>query len=401
MDNLKKYVKTVISAGINIQPGQKLFVSCPVECAEFGRLAMEEAYKMGAARVHIDWYDQYAKRINYLLAPDTNFGVEYEWLQKYFDHLTEDDYRCIFVDSFDPEIYKDVDPQRIEKNIKVANKREKQFQQKLDRNEVQWCVVSVPGEGWAKKVFPNATNPIETMWEEIFKATRINEDFDSHLQNLKSIANKLNDYNFKTLHFTNDLGTDLTVDLPPGHIWLSCGEETDTGDVFIANIPTEEVFTVPHRTGVNGIVYNTKPLVYMGNIIDGFSLTFKDGMVVESSVKKSGEKFLNSLLTLEKNTNYLGEVALVPYNSPISRSGVLWYNTLFDENAACHLALGGSYPVCHKEYKGKTENELEAMGLNQCPEHEDFMISDETTRVEGITQTGEKVTIMENGDYVI
>ena len=409
MDKLQKYVKLLVNVGVGLQPGQKLVINCPVDLAYFGRLAMKEAYDAGAAEVLILWNDEISGRIHYLGAPDEAFGHEIEWVKARVKHLVDEGYCLLNVYATDPEILKGVNPERVQKQQKVNQMMGKPLSDQVTSSAIQWNLASVPTLAWAKKVFPNATSEEEAialMWDAIYAACRVDETSDpvenwkAHVNYLQSKADKLMELNFKSLHFKNSLGTDLVTELPQGHIWMACGERAKTGYNYIANIPTEEVFTAPHREGVNGIVYGSKPLVYMGDVIDEFWVKFEKGKVVEYGAKKN-EHLLKSLLELHKNADYLGEVALVPYNSPISQSGILWYNTLYDENASCHLAFGRAYATTVKGTEGKNEEELNAMGVNQSLTHEDFMIGSADLQITGITHDGKEVPVFVNGNYAI
>jgi aminopeptidase len=408
MQKLKKYIELIVGVGINLQPGQKLLIRCPVDLAYFARLAMEEAYKRGAEDVLIIWNDEISARINYLMAPDSNFGREIKWIKKRVKYVVKEGYCMLSVSASDPEILKGVDPERVQKEQKVGAAMNKPLLDQIISSAVQWCAVSVPTAAWAKKVFPTAANEeaaINLMWDAIYAASRVDdgdpvENWKKHIFDLDEKRLVLMDYNFKSLHLTNSLGTDLTMELPQGHIWVACGEEAKTGFNFIANIPTEEVFTAPLRTGVNGIVYSTKPLVYMGDLIDEFWLKFKDGKVVEFGAKQN-ENLLEKLITTHPNSDYLGEIALVPHSSPISQSGILWYNTLYDENASCHLALGRGYSYTLSGTDEKTDEELNAMGLNQSLAHEDFMVGSACMDIVGTTQDGKQIPIFKQGEWAI
>ena len=407
-DKLQKYVKLAVNVGVNIQKGQKLLVRCPVDCAYFARLVMEEAYKAGAADVHILWNDEKSGRINYLLAPDSNFGIEYEWEKARIKYLVDEGYQQLVVYATDPEILKGVDPERIVKNQKAAMNTFKPLRDKTASSELQWTLISVPTTAWAKKVFPSAKSDeeaINLMWDAIYAASRVDdgdavENWKAHITTMQKKVDALMKHNFKYLRFKNAAGTDLEITLPEGHIWVACGEKAGTGYNFIANIPTEEVFTAPHRTGTNGIVYATKPYVYMGDVIDGFWLKFKDGKVVDFGAEKN-QHLLEKMIKTHKNADYLGEVALVPHSSPISQSGILWYNTLYDENASCHLALGNAYPYTVKGALGKNDDELELMGVNQSLAHEDFMMGSADMSIIGVTYDGKEVAVFEQGEWAI
>ena len=273
---------------------------------------------------------------------------------------------------------------------------------------VQWCVASIPVSSWAKKVFPDLSEEqaMEKLWEEIFKAVRITGCGDAvdrwreHCKVLEEKREKLNAYNFKSLHYTNSLGTDLTVELPENHIWMAGSEFSKGGVEFVANMPTEEIFTAPLRDGVNGKIVATKPLVDSGNIIDGFHMILKDGVITEVHAEV-GEEFLKKAITLDEGASRFGEVALVPYDSPISNSGVLFYNTLFDENAACHVALGRGFNEVIPGFDTMSGEELKAKGINDSIIHVDFMIGCRELSITGVTRDGREVPIFRNGTWAL
>ena len=273
-------------------------------------------------------------------------------------------------------------------------------------NRNTWCVVSVPTRGWATKVFPEDTEEaaIEKLWQAIFQTVRIGEDVDTvaqwrqHTEFLQKAAAFLNAQKFVKLHYKNAIGTDLTVELPEGHIWSGGAEKSELGTAFVANMPTEEVFSLPKRDGVNGTVVASKPLNYNGNLIEGFKLVFKDGKVVDYSAEKGGE-ILKGLLETDAGASYLGEVALVPFDSPISQSGILFYNTLFDENASCHLALGKAYPTCIEGGEHMDSVTLLQHGVNDSLVHEDFMVGTQDLEIIGTTADGREIRIFEQGNF--
>ena len=409
MEKLQKYVKLLVRTGVNIQKGQKLLVRCPVDLAYFGRMVMDEAFDAGAADVLILWGDEVSDRIHYLKAPDEAFGHERDWIKERIKFLVDEGYNLLAVSASDPEILKGVDPVRVQKNMKAASTMSKPLSDRVSTSQIQWNIGSVPTLAWAKKVFPKAQSDDEAMnlmWDAIFAASRVDdasdpvENWTAHVEYLSSKANRLMELNFKSLHLKNSLGTDLVMEMPKNHAWISCGEKAKTGYNFIANIPTEEVFSAPHRLGVNGIVYSTKQLVYLGDIIDEFWVKFKDGKVVEFDAKQ-GRNLLEKLITTHENADYLGEIALVPHSSPISQSGILWYNTLYDENASCHLAFGKGYGDCVEGAVGKTEEEQMEMGLNHSLAHEDFMIGSACMDITGTTHDGQEVAVFKQGEWAI
>jgi len=408
MDNrLKKYIEAVVGIGINIQPGQNLLVSCSTDNAHIARLVMEVAYSRGASDVMISWSDDACERIRYLMATDESFGKVPEWMRARMQHLVDNKYHSLYVGSDDPEALKGVDPDRIEKDDEAFSEMWKPRSNQMMASELQWCNASVPSVAWAKKVFPNTKSDeeaVELMWEAIYTACRIDNETDpvenwkKHVQTLQAKTSVLNEYNFKNLRFTNSKGTDLIVELPANHIWVGGSVKTKTGVNFVPNMPTEEVLTAPQKDGVNGIVYATKPLSYMGDVIDDFWLRFEDGKVVEYSATKN-ENLLKKLIEFDDGSSFLGEMALVPNSSPISQSGILWYNTVYDENASCHFALGEAYPMCVKGAIDKSEEEQLSMGLNQSLEHADFMVGSADMDIVGTTQDGQEVQVFKQGEW--
>jgi aminopeptidase len=311
----------------------------------------------------------------------------------------------VSVAASDPELLKEVKPERVMKTQKASSTALKEYRERTMSNKNAWCVVSVPTASWAKKVFPELSEQaaMEKLWEAICKTVRVDRPdpvaaWEEHKQYLKKSMDFLNAHNFKELHYQNSLGTDLTIELPEGHIWLAGSEFTPEGVEFIANMPTEEVFTLPKKTGVNGKVVSSKPLNYNGNLIDGFALTFKDGKIIEYSAHK-GQEVLEKLIGTDDGSHYLGEVALVPFDSPISNSNILFYNTLFDENASCHLAFGKAYPVCIKDGSEQDKETLAARGGNDSLVHEDFMIGTADLAITGITHAGETVEVFKDGNF--
>lgn len=402
---LRKYARLLVKTGLNIQKDQILVISAPIETAYFTHILAEEAYKEGAEDVAINWKDEKFSKIRFLHAPERVFEEFPQWRKDYYDYYANKGAAFLNISASDPEIMKDVDGERLAKASKTAGIALKKHQERMMANENAWCVASIPTEAWAKKVFPELSEEkaVEKLWEAILKTVRVDKEdpvkaWEEHLNNLKHSMKFLNDYNFKSLHYKNNLGTDLQIELPEGHRWLGASEHTTGGVEFIANMPTEEVFTLPKKDGVNGKVVSSKPLNYHGNLIEDFTLIFKDGKIVDFEAKK-GYETLKHLIETDEGSHYLGEVALVPYHSPISQSNILFYNTLFDENASCHLAIGKAYPVCIEGSEEMSPEELEKAGVNDSLVHEDFMVGTEDLEIIGITQEGKEVQIFKNGDF--
>jgi aminopeptidase len=404
-ENLQKYANLLIKMGINIQKGQILVVNTPIECAEFARMIAEAAYKEGAKDVVLNWRDEQSTKIKYLMAPEEVFDSYPDWQKEFYIGYARQGAAFLSISASDPELMKDVDPSRLVRSQKVASQAIAEYRDRLMANHNVWCVASIPTASWAKKVFPNVTEEeaIEQLWNAIFTTVRVDQEdpvkaWEDHKNNLKASMDFLNHSNFKSLKLTNSLGTDLEVELPDSHLWLGGSEFSPEGVEFIANMPTEEVFTLPKKTGVNGIVYSSKPLNFNGNLIDEFSLTFKDGRIVDFKAK-TGYETLKSLIETDEGSHYLGEVALVPYDSPISQSNILFYNTLFDENASCHLAIGRAYPVCIKNSENMSQKELEEAGLNESINHVDFMFGTKDLQITGLTTEGKEIVVFKDGNF--
>ncbi|MCL2839976.1 MAG: aminopeptidase [Defluviitaleaceae bacterium] len=368
----------------------------------------EIAYQRGAKDVLVRWHSDVTGKLRYLHGHDDIFGVKKQWLVEYTNMIVEEDYQLLTLVSSDPQLLEDVDPDKLKKENDTATDIFKPLQEKTRANAVQWTIVNLPSPEWARKVFPCSTDieeAEEMMWEAIFNVNLIDDNdpldnWDKHISSLKALAKKMNDYNFQSITFKNSLGTKLEVGLPEGHQWISCGQSTQTGNAFISNLPTYEIYTAPHRNQVTGIVYATKPIIYMGNIIDDFGIRFEEGQVIDYKANV-GQEHLQALISRYPNGNFLGEVALVPQSSPISYLGLLWYRTIYDENASSHLALGNGYPPTVKDTESLTEAERMARGLNQCESHVDFMIGSPCLQVIGKTHDGQHVQVFTNGEWAI
>ena len=402
---LEKYAELTVKTGINIQKDQILVVNSPIECSTFTRIIAEVAFKAGARDVVINWNDELFSKIRYLHAPEEVFEEFPQWQRDYYLSYVRRGAAFLTISASDPELLKDADPERISKAQKTRNNALTEYRERIMGNKNAWCVVSIPTASWAKKVFPEISEDeaMERLWEIIFKTVRADQkdpvaSWEQHKSNLKKGMDFLNASKFKLLHFKNSLGTDLRVELPKGHIWLGGSEVTPEGVEFIANMPTEEVFTLPEKTGVNGKVVSSMPLNYNGQLIEDFSLTFKEGKIVNFDAVK-GYETLKKLIETDEGAAYLGEVALVPYDSPISKFDILFYNTLFDENASCHLAIGKAYPVCLEDSENKSKEELINMGMNDSLVHEDFMIGTRDLNITGITEEGKEIVVFRDGNF--
>ena len=403
---LKRYARLVVKVGVNLQRDQILVINAPIECADFARAMAEEAFAAGAHDVVVSWGDELLAHIRYAGGNRELFTEFPEWRQKFYMDYAEQGAAFVSIAASNPEIFKDIDADKLKLAQQAAGAALLEYRGRLMNNRNTWCVVSVPTKSWASKVFPqmDETAAVKRLWQEIFEAIRIETGKDpivaweKHIAFLQQAAKFMNDHAFKALHYTNELGTDLTIELPEGHIWAGGAEDSELGISFAANMPTEEVYTLPRREGVNGTVVASKPLNFNGNLIEDFRLTFKDGKVVNYAAGK-GETVLKGLLETDEGSSFLGEVALVPYDSPISRSGILFYNTLFDENASCHLALGKAYPTCIKGGENMDSVTLAQHGVNDSLLHEDFMIGTRDLAIVGTTKDGQQVQVFKNGNF--
>lgn len=406
---LKEYARLVVEVGINVQKGQRLVINCPIECAQFGRMLTSAAYDVGAKDVIVNWRDDYIAREHWLKADDSVFDAVHPWDAEKSLTLAKEGAGFISISASDPENLRGVDPDRLKRYSIAVGRDMKESSKLMMSNFCPWCVVSIPILSWAKKVFPDlsAEEAMDRLWQEIFNAVRITEDGDAveawrqHCENLETRSKKLNEFNFKSLRYTNSLGTDLTVGMPEEHVWMAGGDTSRAGIKFVANMPTEEIFSAPKKDDVNGVLYASKPLNLNGNIVDGIKLTFKDGRIVDIHAD-CGEDILRAAIETDEGSHYLGEIALVPYDSPISNSGVLFFNTLFDENASCHFAFGEAYPSCVKGGDDLSTEELIKRGINaDSAEHTDFMVGTADLSIIGTTHDGREIPVFVNGNFVI
>lgn len=403
-ENLENYAELAVKVGVNVQPGQTLVVNTTLEGAELVRIIVRKAYEIGARNVIVNWNDDIVNRTKFELAPDEIFNEYPEWRAKETIELSENGAAFLSVISSSPDLLKDVKRERIANSQKASGMALKKWRQYMQSDKISWSIIAVPSQAWADKVFPDEAeeNRINKLWNAIFTATRADVDqpveaWKKHDETLHEKVDYLNEKNYQKLHYTAP-GTDLTIELPEKHLWVGAGSINEKGHSFMANMPTEEVFTVPLKTGVNGTVTSTKPLSYSGNIINHFSITFKDGRIVDVKAEQ-GEEILKQLVETDEGSHYLGEVALVPFHSPISESNILFYNTLFDENASNHLAIGSSYAFCIEGGKAMNQQELAENGLNESLTHVDFMIGSAEMNIDGIKSDGSSEPVFRNGDW--
>ncbi|PLR79522.1 aminopeptidase [Bacillus canaveralius] len=401
---LEKYADLAVKVGVNVQKGQTLVINTTLDAAKFVRLVVKKAYETGAHNVVVNWTDDVVSRTKYELAPNEAFLEYPEWRAKETEALAENGAAFMAIVSSSPDLLKGINPERIANFQKATGKALAKYRQYVQSDKVSWTVIAVPSDDWAAKVFPEepAENRVHKLWEAIFKATRSDLDnpveaWKEHDKNLNEKVEYLNSKRFKKLHYKAS-GTDLTVELPEDHIWVGAGSTNENGIEFMANMPTEEVFTVPYREGVNGYVSSRKPLSYGGNIIDQFKITFENGRIVNVEAKE-GEEVLKRLVETDEGSHYLGEVALVPHNSPISQSDILFFNTLFDENASNHFAIGSAYAFCIEGGKKMSSDQLKEKGLNQSITHVDFMVGSAEMDIDGISADGKTEPVFRNGNW--
>lgn len=401
---LEKYAEVAVKVGVNIQPGQTLLIRSDIEVAPFVRKVVKAAYEKGAKHVYVDWSDTEVTKLKFKLAPEEAFAEFPEWLANKMNDLAEENAAFMSIVSNDPDALRGVDTNRIATQQKVAGEALKKYYDYIQADKVSWTVIAAASKGWADKVFPDKpeSERVNLLWEEIFRACRIYEDdpvqaWKEHDEKLRKLADYLTEKQYTALHYRAP-GTDLTIGLPKNHLWVGGGSVNEQGTSFMANIPTEEVFTAPDRNRVNGYVTSTKPLSYGGNIIDNFTVTFENGRIVDIQAEK-GADILQKLIESDEGARYLGEVALVPHNSPISRSNVLFLNTLFDENASNHIAIGSAYAFNLKGGKEMDRDELLEHGINNSIVHVDFMIGSQEMDIDGITADGKKEPVFRNGNW--
>ena len=405
-DILRKYAELAVRIGVNVQPGQLMVLTSPVDCAFFARLCVEEAYRAEAGEVRVNWVDERTDKLRYQYEAQDSMTSIAPW--RIEQKQNDIDRQCCFLylKSSTPGLLADVPGEKLQA-VRVAEELAfEKFEFYTMANHGQWSIVAVPSFAWAKKVFPELEEQaaLDALWDAVLAGVRIGShrdavaDWREHIANLAENSRRLNAYHFESLHFQNCLGTDLLVGLAKGHVWEGVSSRADNDAVFVPNMPTEEVFTAPDKYRVNGRVYATKPLNYQGKMIHNFWFVFQDGKVCEYGAE-SGEDVLKNLVEFDAGSAYLGEVALVPDDSPISRSGLLFLTTLFDENASCHLALGASYPENIAGGATMDCGQLEAAGANQSKEHCDFMFGSSDMQVDGILPDGREIPVFRNGVF--
>ncbi|MBB6021777.1 aminopeptidase [Paenibacillus sp. JGP012] len=401
---LERYAELAVKVGANVQPDQIFVINAMIDAAPLVQLLVRKGYEAGAKQVIVKYSDETVNRLRFELAPEESFNEPPKWHAAEMEELAANNAVFLTILSSSPDLLKGIDPARISAHQRAFGQAMSTYRQYLQADKMSWTGIACPSPDWAAKVFPDlpAAEQMNQLWNAIFAAVRADVDdpiaaWDQHIEHLESRAVALNNKKYKALHYLSP-GTDLTVELPDGHIWAQAGSVNEKGTPFVANIPTEEVYTAPAKFGVNGKVTSTKPLSYGGSIIDRFTLTFEKGRIVDFHAEE-GLETLERLISMDEGSHYLGEVALVPFHSPISESGILYYTTLYDENASCHLAIGSSYASNMEGGKTMSPEQLAARGMNASITHVDFMMGSPETDIYGITANGEREAIFLNGNW--
>ncbi|MEW9698371.1 aminopeptidase [Paenibacillus sp. SI8] len=406
-NNLEKYAELSVRVGLNIQPGQTLWINAPIHAPQLVRFISKKAYEAGAKHVHIEWQDEICTRIKYLHAPDDAFQEYPSWRAHALNELAEHHGAYLLIESTDPELLKDADTKRIADFSKVAGPALEKWRESMSSYKMTWSIIAAPSPAWALKVFPHLeeTAAISALWDAIFQATRVDQvnpvqTWSQHNALLRSKRELLNEKQYSKIHYLAP-GTELSVKLPDNHVWRGGAATNESGGFdFNPNIPTEEVFISPHREGTQGTVCSTKPLSYQGNLINNFTLRFENGRVVDYSAEQ-GYNALKTMIEMDEGAKYLGEIALVPHCSPISNANLIFFNTLFDENASNHLALGRSFPFCVQGGTSMTKDELAGVGLNHSLIHVDFMIGSADMDIDGERSDGSLEPIFRKGNWAL
>ncbi len=402
---LNEYAELLIKVGMNLQKGQTAIIRPSVDCAEFARMLVENAYKAGARDVIVEWSDTKMDRLRYMYAEDQVFDEVRDYTVAKYAYLESVRAATLGVSMPDPDAMLGVDPVRATRAQRALGAKIANYRKLQTSGGWQWCGACYVSPAWAKKVFPELAEDeaVDKLWDAVFSAVCVTGDGTSVEKWREKTAKgkariaKLDEYNFKYLHYKNSIGTDVMVELPENHYWAGCAEKTDEGISFVPNVPTEEVFTVPKRDGVNGTLVSALPLNARGGTIENFRFVLKDGKIVEATAEK-GEDILLSMLDTDEGARYLGEAALVAYDSPISNLGILFHNTLFDENVACHFAFGRCYPCVKGAEKLPAEEQLK-LGMNQSLIHCDFMIGTPDLSITGIKADGTKIPVFVDGNF--
>lgn len=401
---MQKYARLIARKGINVKKGQEVIVSASLDQPEFVKMVVEECYRAGASKVTEEWSYQPITKLHYRYRSLKTLSTFEKWEIEKLEHKCETLPATIYIESDDPDGLKGIDQTKVSKASQAKYPIIKPYHDKMD-NKYQWCIAAVPGEAWAKKVFPGerTSKAVEKLWNAILYTSRADGDdpvkaWEEHNADLKTRFEYLNSLGIESLHYTASNGTDFTVGLIPDALFMGGSEFTLGGTEFNPNIPSEEVFTSPMKGKAEGVVHATRPLSYRGELIENFSVRFENGKAVEVHAEK-GEELLKQMISMDENAAYLGECALVPFDSPIRNSEITFFNTLFDENACCHLAFGRGFENCIKDFDKYTLEECREKGINDSLIHVDFMIGSEDLNITAHTRGGKDVAIFKDGNW--
>lgn len=401
---LRNYARLIARKGVNVRKGQEVVVRAELDQPEFVKMVVEECYRLGASKVEVEWSYQPITKLNYKNRSLETLSKIEKWEVEKLQHKVDVLPALIYLDSADPDGLKGVDQAKVAKAQQSRYPIVKPLNDQME-NKYQWCIAAVPSKTWAKKIFPDlkVNQAVEKLWEMILYTSRADgEDptmaWELHNEDLAKRCEYLNSLGIDKLCYKSSNGTDFEVGLIEDALFMGGSEKTLSGVEFNPNIPSEEVFTSPMRGRAEGIVVSTKPLSYRGEVIENFSVRFSEGKAVEVHAEKN-EELLKTMISMDESAGYLGECALVPYDSPIRNSQVTFFNTLFDENACCHLAFGAGFENCIKDYDKYTLEECHAKGINDSIIHVDFMIGSEDLSIDAITRDGRKVAIFRDGNW--
>jgi len=404
---LRNYAKVIVKIGVNVQKGQDVVINANVNDNYFVKYLVEECYKAKAKSVRVDWSSDEVAKLKYKYEKAEVLGEMLNWQEAKLKYDSENLPAMIHIDSSDPDVLAGIDQDKIAKVRAMRGPVVMKYREAMD-NKYQWCIAGIPGEAWAKKVFPDlpVKKAVAKLWDAILEVTRINGDalknWEEHNEFLRNKKQLLNDLYIKKLTYKSKNGTDFTVELPKEAMFGAGDEATLGGVIYNPNMPTEECFTSPNKYSANGVVYATKPLSVMGNVVSDFGFRFKDGKIVEVISNKENEKaILEKLISLDEGASRLGEVAFVPFDSPINKTGLLFYSTLYDENACCHLAIGRAFNECIRNFQNMTEEEIKKVDLNVSMIHVDFMIGSSDLSIVAETYDGKTVQIFKDGVFAI
>lgn len=406
INNLKRYAELIVKSGINIQKDQILVVSASIECAPLIREITKTAYELGSKDVVINWTDDQCELIRYKHAPEASLEVFPDWEKELCLGYARQGAAFLSIVSRDPAFYQDVDQVRVDKSNRARGVALSELMTRKMTGQNAWCIAAYPSIGWAKKVFPTLSDDeaVKKLWKDILFVSRADGDdpitaWENHIKEMQKHVHYLNAIDFEYLVYKNALGTDLKVELADNHMWLTVSAFIPTGTSFCANIPSEEVTTLPKKHGVNGKVVCTKPLSYNGQLIDKITMRFENGRIVDYSAEV-GYDILKHLIETDEGSHYLGEVALVPNNSPISKLNTIYYSTLIDENASCHFAFGKGYALIKNVFSMKPE-EIAKLEVNDSLVHVDFMIGTPDLSIIGVTKNGVEIPVFKDGNFVL